>query len=277
MLGRLREVRTVEELLALRRGAFLVGRRYACFFVDPDLAGYFAWGHIVQEDAAEGLRTYGRLLRTAPRALLADLTGVSHLDNDAARSAAESIERRLAKYGPLDLAHAVVHPAGLHGATIAGFLSAFPPGFSHRAFASRADALEWLGRSDALEFVNELESRARVRAHAPDEVRRLRELLASDPAGAWTLDRAVQSLRIAKRTLQLRLEQAGTSFREELAAVRLSLVKDRLRGDHKLLAVAIDSGFTSAQHFSRWFRSQTGMTPSEYRKNAEELGIVNED
>jgi AraC-like DNA-binding protein len=264
------EVDSVEELVEARRAVFLARPRYAYFFVDPELAGFLAWGRIVTDDAVEGMRIFARVAETAPRGFLGDFGGVAHVDSEAARIVGESIERRIAKRGGYDLVQAVVHPAGLHGALVAGFFSVFPPGFTHRVFPSRREALSWLAREDAIELVRAIEARAQAKTDTPDEVRRLRELLTSDAVGAWTLDGAAQSLHVAKRTLQLRLEQAGTSFREELAAVRLALVKDRLRGEDKLLAIAIDTGFTSAQHFSRWFRSHTGMTPSEYRKNADD-------
>ncbi len=264
------EVETVEELLESRRAVFIARARYAYFFVDPELAGFLAWGRIVSEDATEAMRMFARVAETAPRGFLGDFGAVAHVDSDAARIVGESIERRLAKRVGYDLVQAVVHPAGLHGALVAGFFSVFPPGFPHRVFPSRGEALAWLGREDASALVSAIEASAQAKQELPDEVRRLRELLLAEAVGAWTLDAAAQSLHVAKRTLQLRLEQAGTSFREELAAVRLARVLDRLRGEDKLLAIAIDTGFTSAQHFSRWFRSHTGMTPSEYRKSADD-------
>lgn len=266
----MREVGTIDELIAARREAFVLRPRYAYFYVDPELAGYLVWGHVIEEDAIEGVRMFRDVVETGPRALLADLGRMESLDDGAARVVAGSIVKRLERYGSFDLRQGVVHPSGIHGATVAGFLSVFPPGFPHRAFAAREDALEWLGREDALDAVNAIELAARAKTELPEDVRRLRELLGRDDASGWTLERAAQTLRVSKRTLQLRLEQAGTSFREELAAVRLARVKERLRrGEDKLLAIAIDVGFTSAQHFSRWFRSHTGMTPSEFRKGDE--------
>lgn len=266
----MREVGTIEELIAVRHEVFLVRPRFAYFFVDPELAGYLVWGHVVAEDAVEGVRMYADVVEAGPRGLLTDLARMESLDDSAARVVASSIGKRLELYGSTDVHQGVVYPPGVLGATVAGFFSVFPPGFAHRSFAARDEALDWLGRADAMEAVDAIEAAVRARSELPDDVRRLRELLARDAASGWTLERAAQTLRISKRTLQLRLEQAGTSFREEMAAVRLARVKERLRrGDEKLLAIAIDVGFTSAQHFSRWFRSHTGMTPSDFRKGDE--------
>lgn len=263
----MREVGTIEDLITRRRRVFLLRQRYAYFFVDPELAGYLVWGRVQEEDATEGVRIFRYVVEAGPRALLADLGRMESLAEGAAHVVAASIAKRI-ELGTFDIRQGVVHPSGIVGATIAGFLSVFPPGFPHRAFARRDEALAWLGRSDALDEINGLEMIVQARTDLPEDVRRLRELLAREASAGWTLERAAQALRVSKRTLQLRLEQAGTTFREELAAARLAIVKDRLRrGEDKLLAIAIDVGFTSAQHFSRWFRAQTGMTPSEFRKS----------
>jgi AraC-like DNA-binding protein len=264
-------VRSTDELIAVRNDVFLLRERFAYFFVDPELAGYLVWGRVVADDTMQGVRIYRAVVEAGTPKVLSDYSGVEQLGMDSMDVAADALSRRVKRYRTIELMQAVIHPPGVLGTGVAGFLSAFPPGFAHASFASRADALRWLGRSDAAPAIDRLEELIRAQARIPDDVRQLRELLGQEGAHRLTLAQAARKLYLATRTLQLRLEQAGTSYREEVAAVRLALVEDRLRrDDQNLAAIAMDLGFTSAQHFSRWFRAQTGATPSEYRKQARE-------
>src|SRR5690606_21129732 len=104
-----------------------------------------------------------RVAEASPARFLGDLSGVAHVDPDAARIVGESIERRLDKRGAYDLVQALVHPAGLQGALVAGFFNVFPPGFPHRVFPSRCEALAWLGREDAIELVSAIEASAHAK------------------------------------------------------------------------------------------------------------------
>ncbi len=263
------QVDSVEELIEHRQNVVLLRQRFAFFFVDAALAGYFVWGRLIDEDALEGVRIYRAVVDAGVSKLVSDYSRTEHFDSASVQILASSLEQRLDRYRSIELRQAVIHPSNVAGAVVAGFFSAFPPGFSHASFASRKDALEWLERADAAPVLERLDDIVRARTSISEVQRRLRELLWRLPSSALTVDHAARQLRLKKRTLQLHLERAGTSFREELAAVRLERVKERLRhGDDKLLRIALDAGFTSAQHFSRWFRARTGLTPSDYRARA---------
>jgi AraC-like DNA-binding protein len=266
MTALVREASSIEDLVARTRECFLMRRRYAYFFVDPDLAGYFVWGRVVEEDASEGVRLFRAVARAGPSRFLADFSSLEDLAPDAAAVVGRSIARRLERRDAIDVRQAVVHPQSVAGATVAGFLSVFPPEHPHRSFSNRALALRWRERDDAAEANERIGAAVRARAELPQELLTLAAVLESDAGAGWTLARAARHLGIAKRTLQLRLEQAGTSFRAELAHARLVRAKALLsRTDDKLLAIAIEVGFASAQHFSRWFRAHTGLSPSEFR------------
>lgn len=61
-------------------------------------------------------------------------------------------------------------------------------------------------------------------------------------------------------------EQAGMSLSDYIASQRLEVACAILRASNaSISSVARDTGFTSSNYFSRWFRKKMGMTPQEYR------------
>jgi transcriptional regulator GlxA family with amidase domain len=57
--------------------------------------------------------------------------------------------------------------------------------------------------------------------------------------------------------------------REYLEERILEKVSDALRGTtFSVKEIAFAQGFATPSHFGHWFRSRSGMTPGEYRKNA---------
>ena len=75
------------------------------------------------------------------------------------------------------------------------------------------------------------------------------------------------ALQMPVRTLQRRLKEAGTSFSNVQAKVRLFIAKDKLLNP----AVPIDEiatalGFPDKRTFSIFFKRMTGQTPREWRK-----------
>lgn len=94
----------------------------------------------------------------------------------------------------------------------------------------------------------------------------LRERL---PKGEVTLSELAPALGSSRRTLQRRLEQAGTSLRElvdeERKALALSYIKQKRLS---LSDIALLLGFSELSAFTRAFTRWTNMTPSEYRRIA---------
>jgi len=62
-------------------------------------------------------------------------------------------------------------------------------------------------------------------------------------------------------------ENAGVSMSDYIASQRLDCACTLLRTTSTAIAaIARETGFTSSNYFSRWFRKKTGMTPQEYRE-----------
>ena len=110
-------------------------------------------------------------------------------------------------------------------------------------------------------------------ANLPDDpARRARQIVRMLlPSGLCSVDRVAQHLGIHRRTLTRQLAAEGESVTTIINAVRAELAEDYLANrKRKLYEVAELLGFSSAAHFSRWFRGQVGRTPSEWAANYRE-------
>ena len=97
-----------------------------------------------------------------------------------------------------------------------------------------------------------------------DDVRRLIQSLLV--LKAPTMDAVAAQLGLSTRSLHRRLEEAGTSYREILDAVRLNMAQAALvREDEAIADLAERLSFSSPQAFMRWFKALVGMTPGQYR------------
>jgi len=113
-------------------------------------------------------------------------------------------------------------------------------------------AVQYLARFDRQDVT------ARLRAH----------LLESLPSGAVSEAAAAQSLRLSRRSLQRRLQDAGTSFTQLLEATRRELALQYLKDSSVSVSeVAYLLGFSEVANFTRAFRRWQGVAPREYRQS----------
>ncbi|MGB8402938.1 MAG: AraC family transcriptional regulator [Mycobacterium sp.] len=97
-----------------------------------------------------------------------------------------------------------------------------------------------------------------------DRVRDLIELLL--PTGRCSVDQIALALGVNRRTVHRHLASADTSFSSLVEAVRGDLATHLVASRrHSLTDVSVILGFSSPSNFSRWFRSQYGMSPKEWR------------
>jgi len=87
------------------------------------------------------------------------------------------------------------------------------------------------------------------------------------PSGHTTDEKVARDLNMSVRSLQRKLQRAGTSFRKVLDRTREDLAKDYIL-DNKLdlTEVAFLLGFSEHSAFSRAFKRWTGHTPSAFRR-----------
>ena len=89
-----------------------------------------------------------------------------------------------------------------------------------------------------------------------------------------SLYKIAQRLHISDKKLsELINKELNTNFYEFINNFRVAAFKERVEnGDAKrftLLAIAYESGFNSKATFNRIFKKQTGLTPSQFKKQAE--------
>ncbi len=104
-----------------------------------------------------------------------------------------------------------------------------------------------------------------------DHIRRL--ILAVPPRRSPKLDAVAASLMLSKRTLERRLQAAGTSFREIDNGVRMQLAGEYLAAGYlSIKEVAYLLGYSQPGTFSRAFKTWYRVTPGEYQKSLRQPG-----
>lgn len=85
------------------------------------------------------------------------------------------------------------------------------------------------------------------------------------PTGTCSVERVAQHLGMHRRTLNRRLAEVGENGISVVNSVRVELAEEYLMtSKRKLYEIADLLGFSSGADFSRWFRGQFCMSPSEW-------------
>lgn len=82
------------------------------------------------------------------------------------------------------------------------------------------------------------------------------------------LEAVADALHMTPRTLQRRLKEVGTTYRELGEAIKEEIARNLLRNpDLTLTEIALRLGYAEVTSFHRAFRQWTGMTPNEFRES----------
>lgn len=177
------------------------------------------------------------------------------------------VTRRRNVWGPNIGRQAVLHPSGFIGVMVAGALHVARPPYPFKTFEDDVDAFAWSG-------VPRLRAAYRAQVEAvcavPEIVRAVRDALRE--GGRLKSAEIAERLNVSERTLQRRLEEAGTSLRAEQELHVSRYVEQLLAGtDLTLDAIAAMSGFHSASHLARRFKQTHGQTPGDWRARHQPL------
>jgi AraC-like DNA-binding protein len=104
-------------------------------------------------------------------------------------------------------------------------------------------------------------------AAVPPIVAQIRDAVLGELATSGAeLSRVAKRVAMSTRTLQRRLEDAGTSYQDVVDDVRGALAKDLLRDRARsIIDVAFELGYADLKGFYRAFRRWTDTTPAEWR------------
>jgi transcriptional regulator GlxA family with amidase domain len=96
------------------------------------------------------------------------------------------------------------------------------------------------------------------------------DLIARDYSRDLQLEGVARTLATSRRQLQRAFAEAGgTSFRDELAKVRMRHARELLAADGiPVRAVAASVGYHQPAQFAKSFRRHHGTAPSSYRKES---------
>jgi AraC-like DNA-binding protein len=244
-------------------GRYLTGDCFIHFCADPGFWGVVLWGRPDHRQAHELGRSLmlGLAPPAEPHVTLFDASRLEGSDPAAFRAA----ERYIVHFAPA-LAHhvrrmALVRPSGMNGAVVAGAFDVMPKPFPVAVFGDAESACTWLG-VDGAALVASLHAEV---TGTPRVLPALRDFLDRHLAGV-SVDDAAGALGLSARSLQRKLGESGTTFKEELADARVRAARRMLAyGDSPLTAIAYDVGCASLQHFSAMFRRRTHESPSAFR------------
>ena len=99
------------------------------------------------------------------------------------------------------------------------------------------------------------------------------ELIARDYSRDLQLEGVARMLATSRRQLQRAFAECGnTSFRDELARVRMQHARELLAADGiPVRSVAASVGYHQPAQFAKSFRRHHGQAPSTYRKNSRSM------
>lgn len=258
---------SVDAFLAAPHRRYLVGSGWIYFCAHPELFGIVFYGRPGREDLRA--LTHALLVELRPGILphrsLVDGSRLAGVDAGAFEVLHHYVREHHAALSERVTGLALVRPGGIEGAVVAGFYQVLDPPYPVTVSDRIEDALTNLGEGSAL--AEELAELAQRASGDPVTVTALRAFLSANPSGVTAADGA-RALAISERTLQRRLQEAGTTFQREQLAARLERSRKRmLDTDDSLTAIALDVGFATLQHFSAAFREATGISPSEWRRS----------
>jgi AraC-like DNA-binding protein len=265
MLADMQPAGSVEEMLQQPFGRYLSGRTFIYFYPSREVNGFVAWGRPDEDD----LRRLVRVLDAAfhpdapPHLSYVDLRRLEGVDANAFSLLVGYLEAKQRDFHSRIRRQALLRPAGVPGAIVAGFYKVFEPTYPVQVFADAEEAVAWLGVEPALP--DEIDRLVEAALGVPPTVRAVREAVEADLAGA-ELASVAKRLGMTGRTLQRRLHQAGTTFQAELNRAQVRVAQSMLLDtDQKLTAIASAVGCATLQHFSALFRKHTGESPSQWR------------
>ncbi len=255
---------TPEEFERSPAGKYYLGRCFVFFQQSPGFDGQVVWGH----PDPDSLRTYVRLLDTGlvtPHVSLVDMRAVTGVDFEGFDVMYQGVRARQEGFARTITRQAILRPSGPIGAMVLGFYNLIHVQYPVNHFTDEDDALAWLGINKPGDVLAELSEMRQVAFGRPELALRLRNHLRST-SGRGSPEEIARALGLSVRSMQRKLADLGTSFRDEVHAFRTERAKTLLLGsDHSLIVIADDSGFDSVRAFTEVFGKRTGESPQAFR------------
>jgi AraC-like DNA-binding protein len=241
-------------------GAMVLGRQWVYGTFDERLYCSIVFGAVDELILEPLMRLWRVELNTTGHLSLCDCSLVTSVTPQAFAALTQFLGENNVSFARTVERQALVRPAGLTGAVIAGYYRVFPPPYANEIFDQRADALRWLGLP--------VDAVAPADAYATIDplLGQLRSHLGAHP-GERSLERVARALALSSRSLQRRLAMLDTSFGKEVNKARIEQAMRLLTTSEKKLSdIARVVGCASPQTFNRLFRREVGVTPAMWRQ-----------
>ena len=94
------------------------------------------------------------------------------------------------------------------------------------------------------------------------------------PEKDWTIDIMASKINLSRTRFQTVYKNTfGNTCMEEVINARIRLAQERLiYTGHTISEIAELCGYNSTEHFCRQFRKSVGITPGQFRRNAQKNG-----
>jgi AraC family transcriptional regulator len=142
----------------------------------------------------------------------------------------------------------------------------------HREF-SRKDEVSILAIEGLiLEILAEVSRKPNYEKTSPDKsprwIKEVDDYLRSNFTESFTLEEiakiaGVHSVHLAR----VFREKYGCTIGEYIRKLRIDFACRQIKKDMPMSEIALSAGFADQSHFTRIFKSQIGITPTEYKKN----------
>ena len=133
--------------------------------------------------------------------------------------------------------------------------------------------MDIIGKSESVQLLTSEEYLKKRFSTGSKRIGLIHEYLMNHYKEEVDLEALAELVSLAKGSLcRLFKAETGTTIFEYLNKIKIDYACNLLMDeDHSVFDVSFDSGFNNLSHFNKQFKKQTGLTPSEYRKQFRSL------
>lgn len=266
---RMRAAASLAEFRSNPHGSCITGSSFAYGWPTPALCITAFWGEPDPSDleVLAGLYALELAPPATPHAAIIDTLRVEAVSPHAFSALARYVQAKRDGLAAYVTRLAIVRRVGFVGAVASGFYETIEAPYPVEVFDTLPDALGWCEGPAWVE--REVARWVSESADVPAIVRDVRRAIES-ALPELDVEGVAKTLGLTVRTLQRRLKEHDTTFRQQVGFTQVRVAKRWLEDtDESITRIAYEVGCSTPQHLSTLFRQQMGTTPSAWRANHE--------